>query len=149
MAVQTRQQLNVVKKDNVFLYYPNIIGYLRVILMMVSFYTAQTSYITTFCCYFLSFFGDVVDGYVARRFNQCSTFGAIFDMITDRVATCGLLVVLSNCYPAYSIAFISLIALDIYSHWLHVERYVRCRHSNILNPLIILISKNNNHNYHL
>lgn len=122
MAVQTRKQ-TAKETDNVFLYYPNIIGYLRVIFMMIAFYTAQTSYVTTFTCYFLSFFGDVVDGYVARRFNQCSTFGAIFDMITDRVATCGLLVVLSNCYPTYSIAFISLIALDIYSHWLHVERY--------------------------
>eukprot|EP01035_Chromulina_nebulosa_P025467 gene25468-33236_t len=70
--------------------------------------------------YLLAFVGDVVDGYVARAFNQCSKFGGILDMVTDRISTCGLLVVVSAIYPDYSLYFILLIILDIASHWFHV-----------------------------
>ena len=41
-------------------------------------------------------------------------------MVTDRVSTCGLLAVLSSLYSNYSFHFISLIAIDIFSHWFHV-----------------------------
>lgn len=54
----------------VFLYYPNLIGYLRVALMTASFYFAMESWKISLCCYFLAFAGDVVDGYVARLFKQ-------------------------------------------------------------------------------
>jgi len=43
-------------------------------------------------------------------------------MVTDRVSTCGLLVILSNIYPDFSLNFIMLIILDIASHWFHVMR---------------------------
>lgn len=42
-------------------------------------------------------------------------------MVTDRVSTCGLLVVVSHLYPKYNLAFILLIVLDITSHWFHVQ----------------------------
>jgi phosphatidylglycerophosphate synthase len=74
--------------------------------------------------YLAAFGGDVVDGYVARFFDQCSKYGGILDMVTDRVSTAGFLVVLSNLYPDYSFAFTMLLVLDIGSHWFHVMRYV-------------------------
>ena len=43
-------------------------------------------------------------------------------MVTDRISTCGLLVVISGIYPDYSLYFILLIILDIASHWFHVMR---------------------------
>jgi len=46
-------------------------------------------------------------------------------MVTDRVSTCGLLVVLAQFYPLYSFWFTFLIVLDITSHWFHVMRYER------------------------
>ncbi len=45
-------------------------------------------------------------------------------MVTDRVSTCGLLVIVSHLYPVYSLYFILLIVLDIASHWFHVMRYI-------------------------
>ena len=54
--------------------------------------------------------------------NAGSTYGGVLDMVTDRVSTCGLLVILSNLYPTYSFYFISLIVIDIFSHWFHVMR---------------------------
>lgn len=51
-----------------------------------------------------------------------SRFGGVLDMVTDRVSTCGLLVILSRLYPDYLLVFTLLIVLDITSHWFHVMR---------------------------
>jgi CDP-diacylglycerol--inositol 3-phosphatidyltransferase len=59
------------KSIDVFLYYPNIIGYCRVAFMIASFYVANKSWQQFVLFYLLAFVGDVVDGYVARAFNQC------------------------------------------------------------------------------
>ncbi|CAF1709929.1 unnamed protein product [Brassica napus] len=69
--------------------------------------------------YFFSFCCDAVDGWCARKFNQVSTFGAVLDMVTDRVSTACLLVILSQIYRP-SLVFLSLLALDIASHWLQM-----------------------------
>ncbi|RYY84334.1 CDP-alcohol phosphatidyltransferase family protein [archaeon] len=57
--------------SQVMLFYPNLIGYLRFILMAVSFYTAFDNWQVSIICYLGAFVGDVVDGYVARAFKQC------------------------------------------------------------------------------
>ncbi|CAA7405170.1 unnamed protein product [Spirodela intermedia] len=48
-----------------------------------------------------------------------STFGAALDMVTDRVSTACLLVILSHIYSP-GLIFLSLLALDIASHWLQM-----------------------------
>nr|GMC50790.1 probable CDP-diacylglycerol--inositol 3-phosphatidyltransferase 2 [Ipomoea batatas] len=50
---------------------------------------------------------------------QVSTFGAVLDMVTDRISTACLLVILSQVYRP-SLIFLSLLALDIGSHWLQM-----------------------------
>lgn len=60
---------------------------------------------------------DELDGRAARTFDQASTLGALLDMVTDRVATTGLLAILCAFYPAWSLAFLVLLMLDIFSHW--------------------------------
>jgi len=56
---------------DVLLFYPNLIGYLRFAFMLASFAFAHTNWKVSIGFYFAAFFGDVVDGYVARAFNQC------------------------------------------------------------------------------
>ena len=50
-------------------------------------------------------------------FDQTSTLGAVLDMVTDRVATSCLLAVLSSLYPSAQFMLLSLLMLDIFSHW--------------------------------
>ncbi|PIA50915.1 hypothetical protein AQUCO_01100018v1 [Aquilegia coerulea] len=69
--------------------------------------------------YFISFICDGIDGWFARKFNQVSTFGAVLDMVTDRVSTACLLAVLSQIYRP-GLVFLSLLALDVGSHWLQM-----------------------------
>lgn len=69
--------------------------------------------------YIVSFVCDALDGWFARKLNQVSTFGAVLDMVTDRISTACLLVILSQVYRP-GLIFLSLLALDIASHWLQM-----------------------------
>ncbi|KAF4319821.1 hypothetical protein BBO99_00005838 [Phytophthora kernoviae] len=104
----------------VFFYVPNLIGYTRVLLSLYSLAVALTDYKTSVLCYALSFTCDYFDGFFARLCDQCSTFGAVLDMVTDRCSTAGLLVVLSHLYPQYMVVFMYLLILDFSSHWYHM-----------------------------
>lgn len=52
--------------------------------MVVAFKLCFTSPLPAAICYCISQGLDAVDGVVARYFNQCSKFGAVLDMLTDR-----------------------------------------------------------------
>ncbi|XP_044508705.1 CDP-diacylglycerol--inositol 3-phosphatidyltransferase 1-like [Mangifera indica] len=106
-------------KLSVYLYIPNIIGYVRVLMNCVAFAICFSDKWVFSILYFVSFVCDAVDGWCARKFNQVSTFGAVLDMVTDRISTASLLVVLSQVYRP-SLVFLSLLALDISSHWLQM-----------------------------
>jgi phosphatidylglycerophosphate synthase len=49
-----------------------------------------------------------------------SNYHAMLDVVTDRCATAGLLLILSHLYPAYLLTFLYLLILDVSSHWYHM-----------------------------
>ncbi|EOA35781.1 hypothetical protein CARUB_v10021013mg [Capsella rubella] len=83
------------QKLSVYLYIPNIVGPAT---FLIVFFPLNLSVLanglnsllfffinvalSSFCC-------DAVDGWVARRFNQVSTFGAVLDMVTDSTFLAG------------------------------------------------------------
>lgn len=101
-------------------YVPNIIGYLRIICTTVAIALAFTHPRSMLVFYFVSFVFDELDGRFARLFSQQSTFGAVLDMVTDRLSTAALLGILGVLYPSIAQVFIFLQALDIASHWCHM-----------------------------
>ncbi|CAN8276740.1 unnamed protein product [Cochlearia groenlandica] len=121
MAIKEKQRKEKPKpaKLSVYLYIPNIVGYMRVLLNCIAFAVCFSNKTLFSLLYFFSFCCDAVDGWCARKFNQVSTFGAVLDMVTDRVSTACLLVILSQIYRP-SLVFLSLLALDIASHWLQM-----------------------------
>ncbi|GJJ77821.1 CDP-diacylglycerol--inositol 3-phosphatidyltransferase [Entomortierella parvispora] len=106
--------------ENVFLFIPNLIGYTRIILAAGALYYMPSHPKTCMFMYSLSCLLDAVDGQAARYYNQCSKFGAILDMVTDRCATACLLCYLAHAYPEYALLFQFLIALDVSSHYMHM-----------------------------
>nr|GLL47572.1 CDP-diacylglycerol--inositol 3-phosphatidyltransferase 1-like [Ipomoea trifida] len=68
---------------NVYLYIPNIIGYIRILLNCIAFAVCFVDKKLFSFLYFISFVCDALDGWFARKFNQVSTFGAVLDMVTD------------------------------------------------------------------
>lgn len=107
--------------ENIFLFIPNIIGYARIALAIVSFYFMPTNCLIASISYGVSAFLDCLDGHAARMFNQSTKFGAMLDQLTDRCGTMCLLVVLANFYPKYTFLFQLSMAIDIASHWLHLH----------------------------
>lgn len=92
-------------------------GYARVAFALYAFSVARSDPVHCFFFYLASFVCDELDGRFARKYNQTSTLGAVLDMVTDRVATSCLLAILCHFYPAWQPAFLSLLMLDIFSHW--------------------------------
>ncbi|KAK2168626.1 hypothetical protein LSH36_15g03061 [Paralvinella palmiformis] len=107
--------------ENIYIFVPNLIGYVRVILALIAFYYMPTDCVMATSCYIISGLLDAVDGHAARMLNQSSRFGALLDMVTDRCATMCLLVVLCLFYPAYTFLFQLSMIIDIASHWIHVQ----------------------------
>ncbi|ESO01406.1 hypothetical protein HELRODRAFT_81815 [Helobdella robusta] len=108
-------------EENVFLFVPNIIGYLRILLLLISMYVMPTNHIVAAWCYIISGLLDSLDGHAARLLNQSTKFGAFLDMLTDRCATMCLLVVLGTFYPKWMFVFQLVMVVDIASHWIHCQ----------------------------
>ena len=103
---------------SIYLYVPNLIGYVRVLLLIVCYCTYDTSPVTFYSSYLVSFTLDALDGIAARYFNQCSDFGAILDMLTDRVATLMLGFIAVQIPGAeYKWAVVFFSCIDIVGHW--------------------------------
>lgn len=111
--------MDFLKTDNIFLFVPNIIDYLRVVTLFVSFYYMPNDPLK--CCFWYLFSGllDAFDGHAARTLNQGSRLGALLDMLTDRCATMCLMGALCYFYPKYMLFFQFSMFVDIISHWFH------------------------------
>lgn len=113
--------MSLIETENVYLFIPNIIGYARIVLAVVSFYFMPTNYIISSWCYIISVLLDALDGHAARKFNQSTKFGAMLDQLTDRCGTMGLLVTLSYFYPKYMFWFQLSMAIDVACHWFYLH----------------------------
>ncbi|KAB0791563.1 hypothetical protein PPYR_03363 [Photinus pyralis] len=107
--------------ENIFLFVPNIIGYGRIILAIISFYFMPTNYVVATACYVLSALLDAFDGYAARYFDQSTKFGAMLDQLTDRCGTMCLCAVLISFYPRYSFWLLLSMTIDIACHWIFLH----------------------------
>uniref|UniRef100_A0A0K8TLC0 CDP-diacylglycerol--inositol 3-phosphatidyltransferase n=1 Tax=Tabanus bromius TaxID=304241 RepID=A0A0K8TLC0_TABBR len=112
------------KAENIFLFVPNLIGYGRIVLAVISFWYMPTNYVISGWCYIISVFLDSIDGHAARAFNQSTKFGAMLDQLTDRCGTMGLLVTLSYFYPKYMFLFQLSMCIDVACHWLYMQTSV-------------------------
>ena len=72
---------------DVFLYVPNLIGYTRIVCMLIAFAASLRSWKVFLVCYALAFAGDAVDGLAARKFDQSSKFGGVLDGPQAQLAT--------------------------------------------------------------
>ena len=128
-------------EPNIFLYYANIVDYLRVVFAVWAFSVSKENFWMFIILYFISFALDGLDGMLARHFDQCSKLGGTLDMVIDRISTAGLLVVCSQLFPNYSHIFIFLIMLDVGSHWLQTHSSLMLnQHHKDKKELFFLIS---------
>lgn len=105
----------------IFLFWPNIIGYGRIILYLICFYYIQHDFIITTTCYIIASLFDTIDGYTARALQQTTKFGEILDQLTDRCGLLGLIIALCTFYPKYMFLFQISSFIDISGHWIYMH----------------------------
>mmetsp|Transcript_7775 Transcript_7775/g.14120 ORF Transcript_7775/g.14120 Transcript_7775/m.14120 type:complete len:256 (+) Transcript_7775:69-836(+) len=94
---------------SIYFHVPNVIGYFRILIGALAF--AYSNNVARFSIlYAISFVLDAADGYAARILSQSSEFGALLDMITDRVGTFSLLVMILQLFISQHSTLSSLIS---------------------------------------
>lgn len=116
--------INIKKPRSVFLYWPNIIDYIRVIAFIIGLNIAKQNPMLGVILFTIAGLLDAIDGAVARKFNQESNLGVIMDYAIDRIIVAGFYIGITTLYPAYWIVFFLLLSLDMGSHlfYLNVTR---------------------------
>ena len=81
---------------------PNKLTMLRIIMIpvfMVAYMYLKTNWFTNFlsaAIFALAFLTDLLDGYLARKYNQVSDFGKIMDPLADKVLVAAAMVLLTR-----------------------------------------------------
>ncbi len=128
-------------KWKIFFYVPNLIGYVRIILLFVAYSVYHDNFPLFALSYFISFSLDFIDGPVARALGQCSKFGGLMDMMTDRI---GNLIVVACGFETPGLPnkgfLVFLVILDIVSHTLQTYQSTELKtyHKDLKMPYTIL-----------
>ena len=80
---------------------PNIISFFRLCLipLIVWLYLVKEDSLLTGITVMFSFFTDIVDGYIARRFNMISDVGKVLDPIADKTTQGVVVLLLATRFP--------------------------------------------------
>lgn len=114
-------------------YVPNLINYVRFILLIIVIYSIPKYPLRTFVINLLAGNLDMIDGIYARSFNQRSKFGALMDHGMDRLATSIIFVYLAVrfkkiWYVFLTVQFVELV-MDILmayvNHYKSVIDFIR------------------------
>ncbi|KAI5190911.1 CDP-diacylglycerol--inositol 3-phosphatidyltransferase [Nematocida sp. AWRm77] len=105
-------------KENTLLFVPNMVGYIRLALLLVSVFM-ETRLFVYF--YGASYILDALDGYLARAFSQESTFGYVLDMALDRASSSVLFLRVAVENPIFLPYMSLLVILDLLSHFVSMS----------------------------
>ena len=80
---------------------PNILSFIRLCLIpvIVWLYLGKQDYLLTGIFVIISGLTDVVDGFIARRFNMISDVGKVLDPIADKATQLTVLILLAISFP--------------------------------------------------
>lgn len=93
---------------------PNILSMFRIVLIvpMIIFFI-NYNYIGAIACIVVSGLSDMLDGMIARKFNQISKLGKILDPIADKLTLVAVIICIGLLIPSVRLIVIILAAKDI------------------------------------
>lgn len=96
---------------------PNILSFFRLCLIpvFVWLYSIKDEYSAATAVLFLSGATDIVDGFIARRFNMISDFGKALDPVADKLTQIVTLFCLCSRFRYMMIPLIILIVKEVFS----------------------------------
>lgn len=106
--------MKLTKKD--ILTIPNLLSMLRLMMIPIFVWLYQHGHAEwTAGMLILSGLTDIVDGYIARHFNQVSDFGKAFDPLADKLTQAAMLLCLTSRYPAMMLPFVLLAVKECFA----------------------------------
>lgn len=103
---------------------PNILSYVRILLIPVIVVLFANGYnILTLVFVIISTLTDIVDGFIARRFNMVTDFGKFIDPVADKATQLTVFICLITKFPLMLIPFIVLLVKEIGSLLLRLAVY--------------------------
>ena len=94
---------------------PNALTVVRIVLIpvfvVVFFLPVEWARAVTALIFSAAAFTDWLDGYLARRLNQTSRFGAFLDPVADKLMVCTILVLLVQADPRAALAVPALVII--------------------------------------
>lgn len=96
---------------------PNMLSIVRILLIpvIVYLYCFRHDNISTFAVVAFSTLTDIVDGYIARRFDMITDFGKFLDPVADKATQLTVLVCLITRFKYMVIPFVVLAIKEIFS----------------------------------
>ena len=87
-------------KDQLFKL-PNVISYFRILLvpLIIWLYCVKSYYSLTLLVIIISAITDIVDGFIARKFNMITDFGKFIDPVADKLTQVAILFCLITRFP--------------------------------------------------
>lgn len=112
-----------IPKTKIYFYVPNLIGYLRLILLFSGIAIAREFPLIAYMLFILNLILDALDGLLARALNQTSRFGATLDYTIDRISFASYGIILGTLYPSYLLPLCFFICLDLSGHLFHLKAH--------------------------
>ncbi|MBQ8740512.1 MAG: CDP-alcohol phosphatidyltransferase family protein [Clostridia bacterium] len=106
---------NTNKYKNKIITIPNILSFFRLCLIpvIVWLYCVKENYLWTTVIFIISGLTDIVDGFIARKFNMISDFGKAFDPVADKLTQIVMLFCLVTRFPLMLIPLVILIIKEV------------------------------------
>lgn len=103
---------------------PNILSYVRLLLIPVIVILFVNGYnILTLVFVLVSTLTDIVDGFIARRFNMVTDFGKFIDPVADKATQLTVFICLITKFPLMLLPFVVLLVKEIGSLLLRLAVY--------------------------
>ena len=108
---------NAEKSRHRILTIPNVLSFLRVCMIpfIIWLYCFKKNYPWTTVLLILSWLTDVVDGFIARRFDMVSEFGKAFDPVADKLTQIAMMFCLVTRFPNMLIPLAILVVKEIFA----------------------------------
>jgi len=115
------EQVN--KYDNKYITIPNLLSMFRLCLVpvIVWLYCFEQMYVLTIIFIVISSLTDIIDGYIARKYNMISKFGKFIDPVADKLTQMAIILCLMFRFP---IMFIPLAIILIKDPIVLIVRYI-------------------------
>lgn len=106
---------------------PNILSFFRIALIPVIIlaYCVRRDYYLTLSLIALSGVTDIVDGFIARKFNMITDFGKALDPVADKLTQGAIMICLISRFPLMLLPVILLAVKEISSFILRLVLFTR------------------------